>query len=306
MSLPESNQPSGVAGRSGFVDYLSTRSLPVNRATLRAIGAADLTLALIEHAPNAGLWFDPIDDMVVSVVLRAGHSRVVRDVGHGRVEFTDVPGATLLSLPDRPSYWRFDGNPLVLHLSVPNGRLPALLGSGAEDLGRRLTGVPCTDPLVAQLAGRLWEFSGEAGDGAGALVETGLPTMPMLLLRDLSGAGRDGSRPGAPALSPWRLRKVRPLMSDPRQEASVADYARSVALSRSQFGRSFKAATGRTPYRMASEFKIEEAKRLLARTRLSMTAIALELGFSSSAHFSSRFKQLTGMSPTRWRATYAS
>ncbi|WP_416392238.1 AraC family transcriptional regulator [Alloalcanivorax xenomutans] len=36
-----------------------------------------------------------------------------------------------------------------------------------------------------------------------------------------------------------------------------------------------------------------------------MTDLALELGFSSSAHFSSRFRQLTGLSPTAWRERFS-
>lgn len=31
-------------------------------------------MALIDHAPNKGLWFDPISDLVVSIVLRAGRN----------------------------------------------------------------------------------------------------------------------------------------------------------------------------------------------------------------------------------------
>ena len=49
-------------------------------------------------------------------------------------------------------------------------------------------------------------------------------------------------------------------------------------------------------------FCMERAKALLRESGLSITELALELGFSSPAHFSSRFRQLTGLTPSDWRA----
>ncbi len=291
------------AGRSHFADYLSSCSLPANRASLREIG--DLSVALVEHAPNAGIWFDPIDDLVVSVVVRAGRTRVVRNVGHGHVEFTEAPGLVLLSPAERASYWRFEGSPLVLHLSLPHQRFHALRGSAAGGLDGSSAGLPYRDPLVAQLASRMWELGADTDEGARCIVDHGTATLLALLARRL-GTDEGNRRSSASALSPQRLRKATGLMSDRTRPPSVAALAESVALSRTHFARSFKAATGHSPYRMASERRIDEAKTLLARPDLSMTDIALELGFASSAHFSSRFKQFAGMSPTRWRATYAS
>lgn len=308
MGSPEAGRSLSHDSRSQFTDYLSSSSLPAKDASIRSIGVADLTMALVEHAPNAGIWFDPIDDVVISVVVRAGHSRVVRNVGHGHVEFTDAPGIVLLSPADRASYWRFEGCPLVLHLSMPRQRFPALQESARAGLDGRSAGLPCKDPLVAQLAARMWEFGAALDEGARGIVENGLPTMLALLARSLepTDRGPQPQRSRMSALSPTRLRKVRQVMSDQRQPASVTELADAVALSRTHFAKSFKAATGRSPYRAASELRIEEAKRLLSHRNLSMTDIAFELGFSSSAHFSSRFKQLTGMSPTGWRATYCS
>lgn len=93
-------------------------------------------------------------------------------------------------------------------------------------------------------------------------------------------------------------------MARPGPRMTVSDLAREVNLSSDHFMQAFKAATGHSPYRMASEMRIGEAKRLLLETNRSMTQIALELGFSSSAHFSNRFSELAGMSPTRWRKAH--
>ncbi len=47
--------------------------------------------------------------------------------------------------------------------------------------------------------------------------------------------------------------------------------------------------------------KLAEARKLLAETALSVSTIANELGFPSSQHFATRFRQLTGMTPSELR-----
>lgn len=47
--------------------------------------------------------------------------------------------------------------------------------------------------------------------------------------------------------------------------------------------------------------KIALARKLLVESKLSMTEIAFESGFSSSAYFSDCFKRVTGMAPLQYR-----
>lgn len=47
--------------------------------------------------------------------------------------------------------------------------------------------------------------------------------------------------------------------------------------------------------------KIERAKELLSYNELSASEIARKLGYSSSPHFSTQFKQVTGMPPSKYR-----
>jgi AraC family transcriptional regulator len=84
----------------------------------------------------------------------------------------------------------------------------------------------------------------------------------------------------------------------------VSALAADLDLSVDHFIRAFKRQTGYSPHGLASHLSVEEAKLLLRETRRSITDIAMELGYSSPAHFSARFRQLAGMSPTEWRATY--
>jgi AraC-like DNA-binding protein len=63
----------------------------------------------------------------------------------------------------------------------------------------------------------------------------------------------------------------------------------------------FKLATGMTPGQAIQRRQIEEARRLLAGTRLSVTVIAEQCGFGGSSDFARRFRALVGVSPTEFR-----
>ncbi len=84
----------------------------------------------------------------------------------------------------------------------------------------------------------------------------------------------------------------------------ISDLAKSLELSVPQFYRKFVKETGYTPKTFSSAIRIENACRLLSESQRSMTDIAYELGYSSSQHFASAFKQHTGHSPTAWRKQY--
>ncbi len=65
--------------------------------------------------------------------------------------------------------------------------------------------------------------------------------------------------------------------------------------------RSFKEIKGKTPLNYIHELRMEEAKRLFFFKELSITDIALEVGYSDSTQFSVKFKRHQGVSPTNYR-----
>lgn len=48
-------------------------------------------------------------------------------------------------------------------------------------------------------------------------------------------------------------------------------------------------------------YRIEQAKRLPTQTEASVTEIAFQAGFQSSAYFTKTFRTLQGMTPTAFR-----
>jgi len=104
-------------------------------------------------------------------------------------------------------------------------------------------------------------------------------------------------------LSPSVLNRVKEYihghLADP---LSLAELAQIAELSEYHFARMFKQSMGIAPHQYVMNARLIRAESLLRHTALDMTTIALDCGFSSTSHFSHRFKSLRGMAPSALRA----
>jgi AraC-like DNA-binding protein len=82
---------------------------------------------------------------------------------------------------------------------------------------------------------------------------------------------------------------------------TLDEIAKKAHLSPFHFHRRFTDLIGQTPKHFLLGCQIHEAKRLLASRRRELAQIATDCGFAHQSHFTSRFKQATGLTPTRWR-----
>jgi AraC-like DNA-binding protein len=81
---------------------------------------------------------------------------------------------------------------------------------------------------------------------------------------------------------------------------SAAELAELIGVSATQLRRVFHAARGCSPKVALTQFRIEEAKRLLASGRLNVTQVAEKVGFANLPRFSAAFKQATGIAPAHY------
>ena len=84
-------------------------------------------------------------------------------------------------------------------------------------------------------------------------------------------------------------------------EFSMADLAAVFNYNEKYLGRIFKERTGITIKEYCNLAKVGEAKLLLTGTRLSITAIAAQVGYNNVTYFNRIFKRLTGLSPQEYR-----
>jgi AraC family transcriptional regulator len=86
------------------------------------------------------------------------------------------------------------------------------------------------------------------------------------------------------------------------QDIKLADLAQLLDMSQFHFSHLFKQAIGKAPYQYLLQQRVERAKQLLHQTDQSIADIAFLCGFNSHSHLSKQFRQLTGMTPTAYRA----
>ena len=82
---------------------------------------------------------------------------------------------------------------------------------------------------------------------------------------------------------------------------SLHDMSRVAYLSTFHFNRVFHQITGLPPAKFISAMRLEEAKRLLLNTHLSITDICFEVGYNSLSTFTRRFTQRVGLGPREFR-----
>jgi AraC-like DNA-binding protein len=85
------------------------------------------------------------------------------------------------------------------------------------------------------------------------------------------------------------------------EDFDIDAMARAVAVSPSYLFRSFKKAMNQTPMHYRNTVRIEKSKLLLCQSNRRIELVALDLGFGDVKHFSSLFRQLTGVTPGTFR-----
>lgn len=87
-----------------------------------------------------------------------------------------------------------------------------------------------------------------------------------------------------------------------RSGQGVAHYAARLGVTPTHLSRVCKDASGKPAHALLSERIMHEARRLLADTDMPAREVAEQLGFSSAAYFTRAFSQVTGRTPSDFRA----
>jgi AraC-like DNA-binding protein len=77
--------------------------------------------------------------------------------------------------------------------------------------------------------------------------------------------------------------------------------SRRAAMARTTFTERFRAVVGETPLRYLTYWRIQNAKRLLAESRLCIDQVATRVGYESAASFSRVFRRTAGINPGAYR-----
>jgi len=96
-------------------------------------------------------------------------------------------------------------------------------------------------------------------------------------------------------------RVIRAMSENLGERITIDDMARTAMFSKFHFSRIFQRATGISPGRFLSALRLQEAKRLLLVTSMTVADISHMVGYNSIGTFSSRFRSSVGVAPTEYR-----
>ena len=85
------------------------------------------------------------------------------------------------------------------------------------------------------------------------------------------------------------------------EKLTLRQLAESSGLSPVAFSRLFKRTTQTTPIRYITEIRLNQARKLLANTGMTLADIAAETGFYDEAHFVKTFRKSRRMTPGEYR-----
>lgn len=107
-------------------------------------------------------------------------------------------------------------------------------------------------------------------------------------------------------LAAWQLKRAQEyLTSHIDENLPLAAVAASVKLSSFHFARAFKQTTGVAPHAWLTASRMTRAVELMREyPNMSLTEVALSVGYQSQAAFGTAFRHFYGQSPGKWRREY--
>lgn len=161
-----------------------------------------------------------------------------------------------------------------------------------------------SDPLVQQI-GLALKADVEAKHSTGRMFGESLATgLVIHLLKQYSVWQPQSTSQETGYLSEHQLQKVFDyIRAHLDQDVALLDVASVLNLSQYHFCRLFKQSTGITPHQYLTQCRIDQAKRLLLTTQLTITEIAFAVGLTNHSSFTRLFRQQVGVTPKLFRTS---
>jgi AraC family transcriptional regulator len=264
-------------------------------------GVSAEVVQFVGSAPFEYTFCAPVHLLIACerAVRSAGETRVGRSLKSNRRDFGGM-------LSFVPAGHEFHGtfvprvSPRTTYIYLDPRTLPANAETGVatRDLSARLFFENAGLWATARKLSGLIENPGAAGQ---LYAETLAQVLSIELLR-LEHGSAAMPRATRGGLAAWQERRAREFIEDHlAEDVSLAELADLTRLSPTHFCRAFKRSVGLPPHQYQSLRRIERAKALLADPGRTVTAIALDCGFSAPGSFATAFRKTTGITPSTFR-----
>jgi len=223
--------------------------------------------------------------------------------GSARLSSRTQPGSITLIPEGHDGHWDIAGPIEVSHVYLTDKRLKScadlIAGGKRVELMDR---VGFEDATAARIL-ELLSHEAALGDPSSRLfLEQAIDLLCMQLIRGHSSIGALPASAPRRGLADWQVKRVTTYMHEHLdQEIGLQELAALVDLSRFHFCTAFRMATGHTPHEWLTVQRIQRAKALLRDPKLSITDIALTVGYQTSSAFAATFRKIAGVTPTEFR-----
>jgi AraC family transcriptional regulator len=170
----------------------------------------------------------------------------------------------------------------------------------SDNIGRPLPDL--NDPAIIEIALMLAREATDPAYRNGTLIEGLSYTLAMRVIQAMAGGHPPAADRGAIAPDE-RIQRVLSYIEKHIADSSLSieELASVAFVSPHQLSRLFKSSMGRTPHQFVIAQRISLAKLMMLSGDKSLSEIAYQCGFANQAHFTTRFRTLTGETPNRFK-----
>lgn len=261
------------------------------------VGKAGAFLVSFE-CPAGKYPAEATSDFALTMIQNGGFAADF-DFGVGRFSVNVSPGQLFLAPPFTATQNEFHGTAKGVVLALDYARVSALLQDVAltpEKGLRELYIRPLSDDFIRTAVNQLIAAVRSPGHANSLFADAAILAILATLAMHAEKRGVKAKR----GLADWQLRRVTEKLES-MQDISLADLAAAANLSPFHFARAFKQTTGLPPHHYQLMRRMECAKDLLSNTRLSVTEVALGVGYGSSQTLARVFRKEVGASPIEYR-----
>jgi AraC family transcriptional regulator len=297
--------PTGTSNRSGSV-LDAYMPLPAICSSVDTYPTWKTMKAYLYRLPAGQVALPAINDLRLSVQFSARSVSAERHLG-SNISVVQLNLDSLTFCPaGHPVYWKWDGFMELLQIQISRACLLELATQHGLD-GEKLLALDnmgVRDPMITQIAHELSNLISMKEKQASPVYLDSLTSFLILHIARKYCLNTENQlqieyqeKPRAFDFS----RVINYIRDNLEKDLRLEQLARIAKLSNFYFIKQFRATFGTSPHQYILGCRIALAKQLLTETFLSMSHISQRCGFSSQSHFTSVFRQATGIPPRLFR-----
>ncbi|MGY2397868.1 helix-turn-helix domain-containing protein [Pseudomonas sp. SDO5271_S396] len=253
------------------------------------------------HRIEPGHWHSHrLDTQMLTMFLRT--SSLLHNTDHSATRQIPVAARSLaFSLRGQDENIRWLAPAHLISVSLSDATLSAVADEAGKSQFELLPAPGVRDERLSALFQALHLEQSEGFPSGRLFVDAMEHAIAATLVNRYNAFAPSGIKPVS-GLPPYSAKRVEDyIQTHLDQRLSLHDLALCAGFSRAHFSRLFQATFGLPPHQYVLKARIDRARTLLRKPRLSILEVALACGFQTPQHFARTFQRQTGVTPSTFR-----